>query len=126
MKRTAFAIALLAVPALSACVVIESDSIHDDVRVDIDHGTAGTVYGASIHLDHVEFMVTSNGCTDETYFNVDVKHRDAGEATLTLDRIRTDPCKALIAEGTTVSWSFEELGLAPGTEVTIANRVVRR
>lgn len=126
MKRTACALALIAVPALSACVVIESDSIHDDVRTELDHGSAGTVYGASLYPDHVEFMVTSNGCTDESYFEVDVKHHGADEATLTLDRTKTDPCKALIAEGTMVSWSFEELGLAPGTEVTIANRVVRR
>ncbi|MCI4645816.1 MAG: hypothetical protein MRY64_13635 [Hyphomonadaceae bacterium] len=127
MKPAILATLLLAAPALSACVIIETDEDLDDFTISSDHHTpAGTVYGAMIHRDHIEFLVTSNGCTDETYFEVHVDQHATREASVELDRIKTDPCKALIAEGTRVSWTFEELAIAPGSEVRIVNQVVRR
>lgn len=127
MKRIALAAVFLAMPVLPACVIIDSDEGSDGFDVSYDYDSpAGTVYGAMVHTDHVEFLVTSNGCTDESNFQVDVDHHGMREVTLELDRIKADHCKALMAEGTLVSWSFEDLGIEPGTEVNIVNRVARR
>lgn len=125
MKRIALAAALLAVPVLSGCVIIDADE-DDDFSVDFDHSSTGTVFGATVYLDRVEFLVTSNGCTDESYFDLDIDHHGNGKVSLELDRIKTDNCRAFLQEGTTVSWTFEDIGIPAGSKVTIENQVARR
>lgn len=125
MKRTALLPVIAALPLLAGCVIIDANE-SDGLESDFAHSDAGRVYGASVHPAHVVFQVTSNGCTDRSYFEVDVDHHGSNRYSLELDRIRPDRCRALVPEGVEVSWSFDELGLPRGAAVEIENPVARR
>ena len=124
MTLNRLAPALLALPLLAGCVIIDADE--GDFSSDFDSYGAGSVFGATVHQSHVTFQVTSNGCTDRSYFEVDVDRHSGDRYSLELDRIRPDNCRALIADGVEVSWSFDELGLPQGASVEIDNPVIRR
>mgnify|MGYP007112416396 FL=1 len=66
-------------------------------------------------------MVGSNGCTEASSFEVRIK--DADPAELTLVRRSPDMCKALVPEGKTVSWAYDELGLERGQPVRVLNPI---
>ena len=65
--------------------------------------------------------VDSNGCTSAANFEV----RLVGDrpAALTLERVRTDPCRAIVPEGVEVSWTYAELGLEAGDSVRLMNAI---
>ena len=123
MKRAALALALLGAPALSGCLIIDADD--EGYAGSYQYNTPGTVFGAAVNPDTVDFLVSSNGCTDKTYFEVDVDRRGDDGARVELRRIRTDNCRAFVPDGARVSWSYAELGLDPGMEVTVSNAVSR-
>lgn len=108
--------------ALSGCVVIDADDENFDTRYDTVR-SAGTVFGADVTADTITFRVSSNGCTDKSFLEVDVDRRGSDRFDVTLDRVRVDYCKALVPDGVTVTYTFEELGLPPGADVTVRNPV---
>jgi hypothetical protein len=66
------------------------------------------------------FWVTSNGCTAKEDITPVVRSSSDGPI-ITLRRIKEDRCRQTLPEGTEVRWSFEELGLAPGSRLSVDN-----
>lgn len=73
--------------------------------------------------------VGSNGCTDKGSYNVDVKKVKgitpiAPHYILTINRIHTDSCKAIVDDGPVIIWDLEkELGVIGPYTVSVQNRV---
>ena len=112
--------------ALGGCVVAIGG---DDDGLSISYSTHssgyGAVYAADVSASSISFTVTDHGCTDESFFEVDVRKIDENDFKVGLDRIREDHCKALNPEGQRVSWTFSELGIPDGAEITVLNGVRR-
>lgn len=126
MKQIATAIALSAALALGGCVVVATDEGLDfDHDIDFDNDI-GTVFGADIAADVVTFRVTSNGCTDETYFDIDVDRHGDDKYSIGIMRTQPDRCRALLRDGVEVSWSYDDLGIPAGADVRVENQVRRR
>lgn len=116
-------VAALAAPVLSGCVIYANEGGERDVSVRFDDGSAPAleaVRSARIEDGRLVVRVDSNGCTDAADFAVEVASaEDWTEATL----VRTDPdlCKALVPDGVEVSWSLDDLGVAPDGPVRLMN-----
>ena len=63
--------------------------------------------------------VDSNGCTQTADFELSVV--DGAPADITVRRVREDLCKALVAEGVELRWTYADLGLEPGAPARILN-----
>jgi hypothetical protein len=92
-------------------------------------GTAGAValpgqiepiHAAAIAGGLAVFWVSSNGCTEKDDLTPVVDRAGDG-STITLRRIDEDRCDRPMADGVEIIWSFEELGLAPGSRVRVNN-----
>lgn len=113
----------LATPLLGGCIIIDGD---DDGRISVDYEYGGgSVYGADLLTDRVVYRVTSNGCTDKSYMDLDVDRED-GAYVLELERDRTDDCQAIVPNGVELTWTFDDLGIPGGAHVRVSNPVVRR
>lgn len=113
------------VPLLTGCVIYADDS-GETVMVRMGSSTEITTAAALEPLRGVRFadgaliaQVDSNGCTTAADFAVSVVEGEPAELTLT--RTRPDPCKAIVREGVEVRWSFEALGLRPGSRISVEN-----
>lgn len=128
MKLSAALALACATPLLAGCIIIDGDD--DGSGIDYDMSVSsrelGSVYGASVLPNRVEYRVTSNGCTDEESFDVKVRDRGDDRYALELSRVRADNCRAYLVEGVVVSYSFEQLGLPENADVAILNPVRRR
>ncbi|HBH89350.1 hypothetical protein [Ponticaulis sp.] len=106
----------------AGCVIIDADSdgysshyaSHDD-----------RVYSADVSGDTVTVRVPSNGCTDKSYFKVDVDREDHNTFYVEFEREREDHCRGLMPEGVELVYSFSELGIPAGASVVIENPVGR-
>lgn len=83
-------------------------------------GQIEPVHAAAIARDEAVFWVTSNGCTAKEDITPVVRSSSDGPI-ITLRRIKEDRCRETLPEGTEVRWSFEELGLAPGSRLSVDN-----
>ncbi len=83
-------------------------------------GQVEPVHAAAIARDEAVFWVTSNGCTAKEDITPVVRSSFDGPI-ITLRRIKEDRCRETLPEGTEVRWSFEELGLAPGSRLSVEN-----
>ena len=83
-------------------------------------GQIEPVHAAAIARDEAVFWVTSNGCTAKEDITPVVRSSSDGPI-ITLRRIKEDRCRESLPEGTEVRWSFEELGLAPGSRLSVDN-----
>ena len=120
------ALIAVAAPLLGGCVIYASEGGERDVMVQLaavdEIGEADeTVRSAHFEDGRLMVRVDSNGCTSAANFEV----RLVGDrpAALTLERVRPDPCRALVPEGVEVSWTYAELGLEPGTSVRLMNAI---
>ena len=111
--------ALIAATALatSGCALFRQDPALRTVAMP---GEIEPIHAAAITRDLAVFWVSSNGCTDKTDLRPIVDHIGAA-STITLRRIEQDDCETPMADGVEVIWSFEELGLTPGSRVSINN-----
>ncbi|HYD26815.1 hypothetical protein [Brevundimonas sp.] len=83
-------------------------------------GQIEPVHAVAIVQDQAVFWVSSNGCTQKSDLTPVV--RRAGDASvITLRRIKEDRCLEPRAEGVEMRWSFQEMGLAPGSRVSVEN-----
>jgi len=83
-------------------------------------GELEPLYSAQAGRQALTIRVSSNGCTAKADFAFYVERR--GEAvTLAFGRKRIDPCKSFAMGQTELSFSWEELGLAPTTPVFLLN-----
>lgn len=117
--------AALALTVLGGCIIIDADDDNFHSNFDGSHNGYGTVFAADVSASSIAFLVTSNGCTERDFFDVDVVKEDNDVFEIGLRRTRQDHCKARIADGVEVAWSYAELGIPNGAEVTIRNQVRR-
>jgi hypothetical protein len=124
MTRALFA-AAACLPLLAGCVIYADDS-GETVMVRMDSGTEITSIETPETLRAVRFAdggliarVDSNGCTSAADFAVSVA--EGVPVDITLTRTRQDPCKAIVADGVELRWSYRELGLTPGQTAHIVN-----
>ncbi|MEL7130025.1 MAG: hypothetical protein AAGK23_10785 [Pseudomonadota bacterium] len=116
--------AALGAVLLGGCVIIDADDA--DFTSDWDSKSGfGTVFAADVAGDTISFTVSDNGCTDRGFFDLRVFSEDEDEFEVGLKRTRQDYCKVYNPEGATVTWSFQEVGIPNGAEVTVLNRVRR-
>ena len=78
------------------------------------------LYSAQAGRQALTIRVASNGCTAKADFAFYVERR--GEAaTLAFGRRRIDPCKSFAMGQAELTFTWEELGLAPRTPVFLLN-----
>lgn len=117
--RTLALVAIVATTT-SACALSNPFAAEDVVAAVPMPGQMEPVHAAVIAHDQALFRVTSNGCTAKADLTPIVRQvRD--EAVITVRRIKEDRCQRPVADGLEVSWTFEELGLAPGARVSVEN-----
>lgn len=83
-------------------------------------GQIEPVHAAVIARNEAVFWVTSNGCTAKEDILPVVRASSDGPI-ITLRRIKQDRCRETLPEGTELRWSFEELGLPPGSRLSVEN-----
>ena len=117
------------IPLLGACVIYDSDA-KDSVSVRVGSQTTTASSEPLETLRSVRFepgalvvVANSNGCTDASSFAVEVSEGD-GPTSVTLTRQRPDLCRALVAEGVELRWTYVELGLKSGSAVKVTNPVL--
>lgn len=101
---------------LSGCAALQARA----PAVEAMPGELEPIKAAAVVNDLTVFWVTSNGCTTRDSLLPVVSKRD-GATIVTLRRIAEDRCTAPVDDGVEVRWSFEELGLKPGADVTVNN-----
>ena len=118
--RRAFGRTLASLPLLalvSACAMLPG---REAVVVAAMPGQVEPIHAAAFTKDQAVFWVSSNGCTAKDDLQpVVVGHGDA--SVITLRRISEDKCDTPMDDGVEVQWSFEELGIKPGADVSIDN-----
>ena len=83
-------------------------------------GELEPLYSAQAGREALTIRVGSNGCTAKADFAFYVERR--GEAvTLALGRKRIDPCKSFAMGHADLTFTWEELGLAPRANVLLLN-----
>ena len=83
-------------------------------------GALEPIHAAAFTKDQAVFWVSSNGCTRKEDL-IPIVSLQGGNAVITLRRIDEDKCRDSRAEGVELKWSFEELGLKPGSPVSVNN-----
>lgn len=109
--------------ALCGCALVERFSNSSEVAaiaVADGPGQIEPIHAAAIADDQAVFWVSSNGCTRKADLTPVVRPEREG-AVITLRRLKEDRCGAPRPEGVEISWSFQELGLEPGSRVTVEN-----
>lgn len=121
MKRITMLAAALALTAtLPACALVDQFT-GQPRRPQADlPGQIEPVHAAAIARDEAVFWVTSNGCTAKEDITPVVRSSSDGPI-ITLRRIKEDRCRENRPEGTELRWSFDELGLAPGSRPSVEN-----
>jgi hypothetical protein len=114
-------VALCAVAALMAgCAALPFGQEQAEVAPVEMPGQLEPLHAAALVNNTAVFRVSSNGCTTKADLQPVVStHGDA--SVITLRRISEDRCKTPLDEGVQVIWSYQELGLKPGSSVSINN-----
>jgi hypothetical protein len=108
-------------PLMSACALMDRFIGQDDAPAAAGApGQIEAVHAAAIVQDQAVFWVSSNGCTEKSDLTPVVR-RTGDAAVITLRRIREDRCLEPRAEGVEMRWTFQEMGLAPGSRVSVEN-----
>ena len=122
---------LVAPLMLGGCVIYASDSgerttvrTASATSVEMEPRELESVHGVRFEREQALVRVTSNGCTEKSDFSVEIVDGGAMAGEMTLVRDEPDNCRALIAEGVELSWSYEELGLERGAALVLANPLV--
>jgi hypothetical protein len=114
------AAAVVLAASLTGCSVVQQMAGRlQTPRADLP-GQIEPVLAAAIARDEAVFWVTSNGCTAKEDITPVVRSSNDGPI-ITLRRIREDRCRENRPEGTELRWSFDELGLAPGSRLSVEN-----
>jgi hypothetical protein len=122
MRLIATAAAVLAlVPLLSACAVVRQFTNQPRMPESAAlPGQVEPVHAAVIAQNQAAFWVSSNGCTAKADIQPVVRQSSDGPI-ITLRRIKEDRCRQVQPEGVEMRWSFEELGLADGSRLSVEN-----
>jgi hypothetical protein len=114
MDRRVF---LLAALALGGCATVAPPKVTPAPRA---YGELEPLYSAQAGRDGLTIQVGSNGCTAKADFAFYVERR-AEAVTLAFGRRRVDPCRSFAKGKTALSFTWEELGLAPRASVVLLN-----
>lgn len=107
--------------ALSGCALVDRFMSEPRAVETADApGQIEPVHAAAIVQDQAVFWVSSNGCTQKSDLTPVVR-RSGGASVITLRRIKEDRCLQPRAEGVEMRWTFQEMGLAPGSRVSVEN-----
>ncbi len=124
MKLLMTAAALALALPLGGCLMVSAD-----VKGDIDDfpHDLPRLLGAEVGAREptVSIVVSSNGCTEKSQFAPVISRDGDHEARVGFRRIEEDRCRAFMAEGKRLTWTFDELGISGATRVTISNRIGR-
>ena len=122
MRSIATAAAVLAlVPMLSACAVVRQFTNQPRMpETAALPGQVEPVQAAVIAQNPAAFWVSSNGCPAKADSQPVVRQSSDGPI-ITLRRIKEDRCRQVQPEGVEMRWSFEELGLADGSRLSVEN-----
>lgn len=104
---------------LSGCAGL-SDWLTGYPEVEDGPGVVEPIRAAAVGQDTVLFWINSNGCTEKSDL-VPVVRETYDGARVTLRRVRDDTCTDPAKDGVELRWSFEEMGLEPGTRLQVAN-----
>lgn len=122
MKRTVTLAGMLALAmSLSACALVDRWTGREEAPVLAEGpGQIEPVHAAAIVQDQAVFWVSSNGCTEKSDL-LPVVRRQGDASVITLRRLKEDRCLEPRDQGVEMRWTFQEMGLAPGTRVSIEN-----
>lgn len=122
MRLIATAAAVLTLGSLlSACVVVRQFTGQPQTSETAAlPGHVEPVHAAVIAQNQAAFWVSSNGCTAKADIQPVVRQSSDGPI-ITLRRIKEDRCREVQPEGVEMRWSFEELGLADGSRLSVEN-----
>ena len=109
-------LALACIAGLSACATPRVDTVSTAGMP----GELESIHAAAFTKDQAVFWVTSNGCTEKKDLTPIVSIRGA-DAVITLRRLEQDRCDHPMRDGVQLKWTFEELGLPPGSPVSVNN-----
>ncbi len=119
MKRIATLAAAAALTAsLAGCSAVQQMAGRSQASGEALPGQVEPVHAAAIARDEAVFWVTSNGCTAKEDIRPIVRASSDGPI-ITLRRIKEDRCLQTLPDGAEVRWSFEELGLPPGSRLSV-------
>src|SRR5258708_3897974 len=79
------------------------------------------ILGLTTNLEGITFQVFSGGCSRKVDFQL--VQKGASPVQVTLQRNHVDACEAFVPYGTTVKFTWQELGLPNGTMLTIVNPI---
>ena len=121
MKRIVTLSATLCLAAtLPGCALVDRFIGEEPTVVAVAPGQIEPVHAAAIVQDQAVFWVSSNGCTQKADLTPVVR-RAGGASVITLRRLKEDRCLQPVAQGVEMRWSFQEMGLAPGSRVSVEN-----
>lgn len=122
MKRTVTTAGVLALAvALSACAFVDRWTGREDAPALAEGpGQIEPVHAAAIVQDQAVFWVSSNGCTQKSDL-LPVVRRQGDASVITLRRLKEDRCLQPRDQGVEMRWTFQEMGLAPGSRVSVEN-----
>ena len=121
MKRIVTLSAALSLSAtLPGCALVDRFTGQEPTVVAEAPGQIEPVHAAAIVQDQAVFWVSSNGCTQKADLTPVVR-RTGDASVITLRRLKEDRCLEPRAQGVELRWSFQEMGLAPGSRVSVEN-----
>ncbi|MFA4892099.1 hypothetical protein [Brevundimonas sp.] len=121
MRSIATAAAMMAfAPVMAACALVEPLTGRSGAESAALPGQVEPVHAAVIAQNQAAFWVSSNGCTAKADIQPVVRQSSDGPI-ITLRRIKEDRCREVRPEGVEMRWSFEELGLADGSRLSVEN-----
>lgn len=122
MKRTVtLAGTMTLAVALSGCALVDRWTGREAAPMLADSpGEIEPVHAAAIVQDQAVFWVSSNGCTKKADL-LPVVRRQGDASVITLRRLKEDRCLEPRDQGVEISWTFQEMGLAPGSRVSVEN-----
>jgi hypothetical protein len=122
MKRiVTLAGAVTLAASLSACALVDGWTSRNDAPALADApGQIEAVHAAAIVQDQAVFWVSSNGCTEKADL-LPIVRRQGDASVITLRRLKEDRCLEPRDQGVEMRWSFQEMGLAPGSRVSVEN-----
>ena len=124
----------LFLPALFALLLVGRPACAQAQEVSRSPRELGTAVlrELSVGEGKISFRVDSNGCTDAGSFQVRVAREQGISAEvpyyrLTIERVRTDECKAMLWEGVMIELDLEQdLGLTGAYTVSVTNPVLSK
>lgn len=77
------------------------------------------IYGFTTNQDGITFQVPSHGCTTKENFKVLI--RETIPLQVGLEQVAADDCEAYLPYGTTLTYTWTELGLSRGSSFFVFN-----